>query len=107
MATSIFRIPLTAVPQRFDITLAGRQLTMVVRWNGECPAWSFDLIDSVTTETLINSLDIVTGCDILEQHSYLGIGGRLFAYTDGAPEAPPTEDNLGTAGNLFFVLKDS
>jgi spore coat polysaccharide biosynthesis protein SpsF (cytidylyltransferase family) len=103
MATNIFRIPFTAVPQRFDITLAGRALTMVARWNGECPAWSFDLIDAVTTETLINNMDIVTGCDLLEQHSYLGIGGRLFAFTDGDPGAPPTEENLGTDSNLFFV----
>lgn len=103
MASGIFRVPLVPTAQRFDITFAGRALTLTARWNGEAPAWSIDLADGLTGESLLNNLDLVTGVDLLEQFRYLGIAGGLFAFTDGDSKEPPTETNLGTGSNLYLV----
>ena len=104
MATEVFRIPLTNIPQRFAITLSGIALTFVTAWNGEAPAWMLDIYDGITDAPLVLSLPLVAGADLLEQFQYVGIPGALIVFTDGEEFEPPTFDNLGQEANLFYSV---
>lgn len=104
MTTQFFTIPLTNVPQRFAIELAGRALIVVSKWNAEMPAWEIDLLDGVTAQPLITSLPLVSGSDLLSQFQHLGIPGQLIIYTEGDALAPPTLDNLGAEADLYYLV---
>jgi len=100
----VYRIPLEPTPQRFDIELGGRALTMEVRWNPEIPGWILDIYDADTDAPLILCLPLITGIDMLAQHRYLGLPGSIVVTTDGDDLAVPTEYNLGGDSNLFHVI---
>ena len=100
----LFVIPLTNVPQRFTIELAGVAYIIVCKWNGEMPAWTLDILDEVTSQPLIVNLPLVAGVNLLAQFEHIGIPGRLLVYTDGDEFAPPTLDNLGQEANLYYLV---
>lgn len=100
----LFVIPLTNVPQRFTIELAGVAYIIVCKWNSEMPAWTLDIFDEVTSQPLIVNLPLVAGANLLEQFSHIGIPGKLLVYTDGDEFAPPTLDNLGQEANLYYLV---
>ena len=102
MAT--FKIPLTNIPQRFEIVLSGVSYIMVVRWFDGQQLWVFSLIDIDTEEILINDMPLVTGQDLLEQWEHLLIPGALICFTAGDDLVPPTLENLGTEANLFYTV---
>jgi hypothetical protein len=102
---NVYRIPLVAIPQRFAIELNTHPLVMLCRWNGESPAWELSLYDGNTGAPLFESLSLVTGTNLLAPYAYLGLGGSLIVFTDGELSAVPTETNLGTEGNLYFVTE--
>lgn len=104
MAEQVFKIPLTNVPQQFEIELAGRSLLMESKWNGQQSAWELSISDSVTAEPLIVGLPLVTGVDLLKQFAHTGIPGRLVCYTDGDQFAPPTLKNLGQEAALYYLV---
>ena len=104
MADTIYKIPLTITPQTFDITLAGRALTLTCRWNEKSAIWMLDIADATTGEVLTQSLPLVAGVDLLEQYAHLGIPGMLGVYTEGNPTAPPTFENLGIDSNLYHLV---
>jgi hypothetical protein len=104
---SVFRIPLVALPQSFDITLAGRLLSMACRWNGAAPAWELSIADGDTGEPLISSLAIVTGTNLFSQYAHLNFGGALVAMTDGDLNTPPTLTNLGVDSFVYFITAAS
>lgn len=102
--TTPYEIPLTPDPQTFLISLAGEEYRMTVRWNAQAQLWSMDLgFDG--DDPLVQGAPLVAGLDLLAQYRFLGIGGSLVVQTDFAPELPPTEDNLGTQGRLYFVTE--
>ena len=105
MAERLFRIPLINEPQVFEIDLSERAYTIVCRWNPEMPAWQMCWRDAVTGQPLLTCLPLVTGVDLLAQYKHLGIPGRLFCYTEGDAEAPPTLDNLGIEGQLYYLVE--
>lgn len=107
MARDLFRIPLVAEPQTFEISLSGRAFNMTSRWNPEMPAWTICLQDAVTLEPLIVCLPMVTGVDLLSQFRHLGIPGSLFAYTEGDELAPPTLTNLGIEAQLYYLTDEA
>lgn len=107
MAEKLFRIPLMNEPQVFEIDLSGRALTIVCRWNPEIPAWQLCLRDAVTGEPLLTCMPLVTGVDLLAQYQYLGLPGKLFCYTEGNGDAPPTLENLGIEAQLYYYLEDA
>lgn len=99
-----FLIPLISTPQTFQIGLAGVNYLMTVKWNDQPDGgWEFDLTLSDTSVPLVAGAPLITGADCLSGLGYLGIGGKLFVYTNGQPAAVPTFTNLGTESNLFFV----
>lgn len=104
----VFKIPLTNAPQRFNITLAGRDLILVNRWNqSEEGGWFIDIFDGVTNEPLITNIPLVVGVDLLGQYEYVELGGSLTVYTDSDENAVPTYTNLGTESNLYFTTVEA
>ncbi len=99
-----FRIPLTNVPQRFNIDIAGRQYLITCRWNGST-GWMLDIANGTTQASIISCLPLVTGTDLLAQYGYLGLGFDMYVYTDGDANAVPTLENLGTGSNLFVSVE--
>jgi len=103
MAEKLFLIPLVNIPQEFNITLAGVQLTMVSKWN-EFSGWILDIYDGITGLPLVMAVPLVVGADLFAQFHYLGLPGQAIVYTDGDQYAEPTIDNLGTESNLYLLV---
>jgi hypothetical protein len=101
---SIFLIPLTNVPQQFQIVLAGITYLMTSKWNDSDGAgWLLDIADQ-NDNPIATNIPLITGADCLEGLEYLGIEGNLYVNSSaGSPLAVPTLDNLGTDSNLFFA----
>lgn len=99
---AVFEIPLSAKPQTFLIDLAGQTYRLTLKWGGPAECWVLDIADS-SGSPIAAGLPVVTGVNILGQLDYLGIGGELRAQTLGDLYAPPSFDNLGTDGLIFFI----
>jgi hypothetical protein len=93
-------IPFSSRPEKFSITLNDRQLIIAVNWNVRI--WEITISDVLSQITLVAGLPLVTGCDILEQYEYLGLGGIMFISQDSGSKDTPTFYNLGKDCNLFF-----
>lgn len=102
MATSVYEIPLNGQPQRLQITLSNVTYQLTVQWRNSC-GWVLD-IATLTGTPIIQGIPLVTGCDLLAQYKYLGIGGSLVVSTDANPDATPTYANLGTSSHLYFAV---
>ena len=97
-----FVIPLTNVPQQFQITLATITYVMSCKWNNSPDAgWILDISDA-TGNPIIGNIPLVTGADLLAQLEYLGIGGSLYVNNGTDATAIPTLDNLGSGCLLYF-----
>lgn len=103
MATP-YLIPLQPTNQIFTISLAGVQYQLKVKWNDANQTWVLDIYDATGSIPIICGIAIVTGVDLLAPYAYLGLGGQLIAQTTNDTYAVPTLANLGTAGNLYFVV---
>lgn len=62
-------------------------------------------ISDFSNNPILTGIPIVTGSDLLEQFGYLKFGGKLIAQTDTDTLAVPNFNNLGSSGNLFFVVE--
>lgn len=100
----LFLVPLSNIPQEFNINLNGRELIILCKWN-DMPegGWIVDISDFITNQSIIAGIPLVTGCDLLEQYEYLELGGSLVIFTDGDANAVPTLENLGVESNLYYV----
>lgn len=108
MATQVFLIPLTNIPQVFEITLGTNIYNMTCKWN-DAPegGWVFDLSDAITGDSIAANIPLITGGDVLAGLEYLEIPGKMVVYTDGDDTAVPTLANLGVESNLYFVTEDA
>lgn len=96
-------LPLTNIPQTFDIALAGVNYTVTCRWNdADEGGWCLDIKDTDSGATLVTNVPLITGADCLSGLEYLGINGQMIVYTDGNDTAVPTLTNLGVESNLYF-----
>lgn len=100
---SLFKIPVTNIPQVFQIALAGKEYSMTCKYNSALEGgWLLDFSDAETAVPIIANIPLVTGVNLLDGLGYLGFGGSLYVYTDGDQNAVPTMDNLGVESNLYF-----
>lgn len=103
---STFQIPLTNVPQLFQINLAGVDYNLICRWNDAIEAgWIMDIADTLTDTTLMTNIPLVTGTDLLSGLEYLGIQGQLYVQSDADAFAVPTLTNLGIESQIYFVTE--
>lgn len=97
---NMYIVPLTPSPnQTFTSTIPvdGKKLKLFffLRYNTEQQCWEMDLKDS-DNNALVNSLPLVCGLNILEQHGYLNIGSAYIVKTDPNIHGDrPNEYNLG------------
>src|SRR4051812_47471575 len=100
---SLFKLPVTNAPQLFEIALNGIEYILTCRYNSAPEGgWLLDIADAVTNLPIASNIPFVTGVDMLDGLEYLGIGGQLYAFTDGNQLAVPTLENLGVESFLYF-----
>lgn len=99
---TVSEIPLIASAQSFSISLNAVLYNLTVVWNTQSQSWTLDLADT-NNVPLLQGIPLVTGCDLLEQYAYIGIGGSLYVQSDGDQTAVPTFVDLGSTGHLYFV----
>lgn len=103
MADKYYRIPLSAEPQSFGITLAGREYRLTLRFMDAVEGgWQLDIEEPEKAAPIIMGLPLVAGCDLLQQFAYLEFGGELWLDS----ELPATVDNLGSEVDLLFVVRE-
>lgn len=108
MTIQTYKIPLTNIPQYFNITLKGVEYQLTCRWNNAAEGgWFIDISDTATATPILTDLPLVTGLDLLEPFGYLGIGGRMIVFTDNDATAVPTISSLGVNSNLYFITDDA
>ncbi len=56
---------------------------------------------------LLREFQSWTGSDLLAPYAYLNFGGKLVAQTTNDTNAVPTMANLGSSGNLYFVVEEN
>lgn len=100
---TVYEVPLVAGPQTFAITLAGTDLQLTLRWCAPAACWMLSVAQPDGTP-LVASIPVVTGVDLLAQHTHLGIGGALYAQSVSDHNAVPTYASMGSDGLLFFVV---
>jgi len=98
-----YEIPLSPNPQIFNISLGGTEYQVTVYWCDPSDCWNIDIYDVTGTIPQLTAIPLVTGCDLLGQYGYMNWGGQLIAQTDGDVYIPPTINNLGSTGHLYFV----
>jgi len=103
MTVTSYEIPLEPASQTFQIALAGVTYSITLWWSSASSTWNINIADA-NGVPIISSIPLVTGVDLLGPFGYLDFGGQLVAQTDHNPTAPPTYDNLGTSGHLYFVV---
>jgi hypothetical protein len=108
MAT-INEIPTEAgQPFSENVTWDGIAYALQFHWNSVCQCWMLDIADTAGVP-LLTGLALVTGCDVLEQFSYLPLGAHtaITVVTIGpgvSPDTVPSFDNLGTDGHVYLVM---
>lgn len=101
-------VPLQPQSQQLQITLGAVPYVMVVQWNVPNNSWMMDILDQ-DNNPIVSGVPLITGADLLEQFEYLMIGGvidagELQVQTTSDTFAVPTYFNLGTDGNLYWVV---
>ena len=100
-----FVLPLTTSPnQTFTSTIpidgSKIKFNFFLRYNTEAEYWVLDISDS-SNASLLASINLVCGLNLLEQYSYLKIGSAYLVKTDNSlADDSPNEYNLGSK----FVL---
>lgn len=102
--STAFRVPLVPSAQRFSVFLSNVQYVLEAKWNTISNCWVLDILDQNGTPVLCG-VPLITGADLLAQFEYLDIGGAMIVQTDNAPESVPTYENLGSTGNLYYVVR--
>lgn len=103
----MFIIPLTTSPnQKFTSTIPvdGKKIkfNFFLRFNTEAEYWVLDIFNS-KNDSLIVSVNLVCGANLLEQYSYLNIGSAYIAKIDSTLDSDrPNEFNLGTNFQLIW-----
>jgi hypothetical protein len=97
-----FLVPLQPFPQTFNIMLSGTQYTITYKWNVMNGSWVIDIGD-VSNNPIVTGVPLITGADLMAQLEYLGLGGALIVQSQTDPDAIPTETDLGSTANLFYV----
>lgn len=100
----IYEIPLVNQAQTLRISLNGVYYRLNVYWNSFSSNWNIDIANDKSVP-IVTSIPLIANVDLLHPYDYLGFGGKLVALTDNKIDMPPTYDNLGTTGHLYFVVE--
>lgn len=97
----ITELPLGSEPSYTMTVQLGRiKYDFYVKFNSRSGVWTFDLAVSKTKETLLQSIPIVLGADLLAPYNFSI--GRLVAVDSSNRNADATDADLGTRLKLFW-----
>lgn len=103
--STVYEIPLAGSPKTFSMVWPDGNIYYLRTVYAAAPdgegGWQLDIADK-NRNALACGIPLVTGCDLLEQFAYLGIAGKLYCLTDGAPSDPPTFADLGATSHLYL-----
>lgn len=107
MAAQYYLIPLSNVPQQIQITLAGVDYILTVKWNDIGSSWILDIQD-LNENNLVKCLPLVTGTNLLSGLEYLNIDGELWVLDakGNIPAVVPDLSSLGDTENLYFYTSN-
>ena len=103
----LYVLPLTTSPnQTFTSTIpidgSKIKFNFFLRYNTEAKYWVLDISDSSNT-SLLASINLVCGLNLLEQYSYLKIGSAYLVKVDNSlTDDSPNEYNLGSSFLLLW-----
>ena len=100
MTVNSQEIPLTPGSQTLSIKINGVTYNLAVTWRAT--GYILDIYDSTSTP-LVTGLSLVTGCDLLEQFSYLNFPMKLIIASDIDPSFVPGYNDLGINSHLCVV----
>lgn len=101
-------VPLTNQPyseQEFKLTLKNRRninIKLKLRYNDLCAGWTAEIIDNSTGKTLIDTLPLVPGVNLLGQFGYLNIGEAYVIPTTDTELMMPDNTTLGSVFALVW-----
>lgn len=101
-------VPLTNQPyseQEFKLTLKNRRninIKLKLRYNDLCADWMAEIIDNSTGKTLIDTLPLVSGVNLLGQFGYLNIGEAYVIPTTDTELMMPDNTTLGSVFALVW-----
>ena len=97
-----YEVPVSPKPESFSLELANVGFKFTTAW---CPPLSCWVISITLPDDtpVVMGIPVVTGVDLLAPYAYLGFGGGLIAQPLGDVDTPPTFENFGVSGLLFFV----
>jgi hypothetical protein len=104
---NLYIVPLTTSPnQKFTSTIPvdGKKIkfNFFLRFNTEAEYWVLDILNS-KNDSIVASINLVCGSNLLEQYSYLNIGSAYIAKVDSTLSADrPNEYNLGSSFLLLW-----
>ena len=96
-------VPLIPQNQEFDVSLNGTTYHLIVKWNAFSNAWIL-YVGTDQRVPVLSGIPLVTGCDLLEEFAYLGLGGAFVVQSSNDPDEVPNYTSLGGTGNLFFLI---
>lgn len=99
---AVYEVPTSPRPQSFSTVFPNGvtyQIRLIYQFNAD-HCWIMDISD-VSGNPIVCGIPLVTGCDLLEQYAYLGLGCSLYVTTDGDQMTPPRFYNLGTSSHLW------
>lgn len=98
----VYTIPLSPLPQAFNIALAGHEYRLTVRWAAVNEGgWYLDISKPDNAGPIVCGIPLITGCDLLEPYHYLNFGGELWVDSEDVPSL----ENLGAGVELVFVIR--
>ena len=97
--SNAYEIPLKPGNQTLNINLNGTIYNLTILWRN---GYFLDIYD-INNNPLITGISLVTGCNLLGQHQYLGIVPELVIITDTTPDNVPTKLTLGVSSHLAVI----
>ncbi|MDE8556127.1 phage baseplate plug family protein [Pantoea vagans] len=88
--------------QQFSFAVKGNSYSFRILWRDTC--WLLDISDN-TGAILIAGLPLVTGTDLMEQFTHMGLGFSLLVVCDVPGQDYPTETDLGTRSHLYIITE--
>jgi len=101
----ILELPFSADPaQTFVTQLGDTKYRFDARFNDRSGVWTFDLTEDATQATLLQSVPLVLGCDLLAPYNF-GIGSLLVMDTTNQGR-DATADDLGQRVKVYWLGPD-
>lgn len=102
MATTVYEVPLSPIPQFFSINIGGSDFVLTFTYNNLMKYWVMDIANAGSVP-LVTGIPLITGANLTAKYAYLKLPS-FFTQTTYSPDTPPTLTNLGRDAKLYSVI---